>query len=126
MESDAQGSTNQHKYNIHDFRSLDFRAHARRGSVKLSWSFFFRGISRGVCVRHESPQQIYIGARSILAMIRRTGIVTFFWCRFAMPFGSKLRYEHARDAEAYDNPTQTAGAGGNSQVMSAADAIFHF
>jgi hypothetical protein len=38
----------------------------------------------------------------------------------------ELRYDRARDAEAYDNPTQTAGAGRNSQVIFAADAIFHF
>lgn len=40
--------------------------------------------------------------------------------------GSKLRYDHARDAEDYDNPTQTAGAGRHSPVMFAADALFIF
>jgi hypothetical protein len=30
------------------------------------------------------------------------------------------------NADANDNPTQTAGAGRNPQVMFAADAIFHF
>ena len=38
----------------------------------------------------------------------------------------EIRFEHARDAEAYDNPTDTANGGRHSQAMIAADAIFHF
>lgn len=38
----------------------------------------------------------------------------------------EIRFEHARDAEAYDNPTDTANGGRHSQAMIAVDAIFHF
>jgi hypothetical protein len=48
------------------------------------------------------------------------------WVGDVIELRPDLRYDHARDAEAYDNPTQAAGAGRNSQVMFAADAIFHF
>jgi hypothetical protein len=39
MDNDTQGSTNQHRYNIHDSRSLDSRAHARRSDIKVLWIF---------------------------------------------------------------------------------------
>jgi hypothetical protein len=38
----------------------------------------------------------------------------------------ELRYDHAPDAEAYDNPTQTARAGRDSQVMFCSGRDFPF
>jgi hypothetical protein len=48
------------------------------------------------------------------------------WVGDAIEIRPEIRYEHARDAEAYDNPTAAPGAGRNSQVMFAADLILHF
>jgi hypothetical protein len=48
------------------------------------------------------------------------------WMGDAIELRPELRFEHARDAEAYDNPTGLPGMGRNSQLMFAADAIFHF
>ena len=48
------------------------------------------------------------------------------WLGDAIELRPELRFEHARDADAYDNPTATLGMGRNSQFMFAADAIFHF
>ncbi|MDP9013659.1 MAG: porin [Pseudomonadota bacterium] len=48
------------------------------------------------------------------------------WVGDTIELRPELRYEHARDVDAYDNPTATRGAGKNSQTMIAADAIFHF
>jgi hypothetical protein len=38
----------------------------------------------------------------------------------------EIRFEHSRDADAYDNPAATPGGGKHSQTLIAADAIFHF
>ena len=38
----------------------------------------------------------------------------------------EIRFEHAREAEAYDNPTATSRGGKHSQATIAADAVFHF
>jgi hypothetical protein len=85
-----------------------------------------------------------IGPRDILvwrsdymndARGQRTGFKTRYyefdfsythWVGDTIELRPELRYEHARDAEAYDNPTATPGEGRNSQAMLAADAIFHF
>jgi hypothetical protein len=48
------------------------------------------------------------------------------WVGDVIEFRPELRFEHARDVDAYDNPTAVPGQGRNSQVMFAADAIFHF
>jgi len=48
------------------------------------------------------------------------------WVGDTIELRPELRFEHARDAEAYDNPTGLPGMGRNSQLMFAADAIFHF
>jgi Putative beta-barrel porin-2, OmpL-like. bbp2 len=48
------------------------------------------------------------------------------WWGDTIELRPELRFEHARDADAYDNPSATAGRGRNSQAMIAADAIFHF
>jgi Putative beta-barrel porin-2, OmpL-like. bbp2 len=48
------------------------------------------------------------------------------WFGDALELRPELRFEHARDADAYDNPTATLGAGRNSQFMIAMDAILHF
>jgi hypothetical protein len=48
------------------------------------------------------------------------------WLGDTIELRPELRFEHARDADAYDNPTATLGQGRNSQFMLAADAIFHF
>jgi hypothetical protein len=48
------------------------------------------------------------------------------WIGDTIELRPELRYEHARDVDAYDNPTATPGQGKNSQAMIAADAIFHF
>ena len=48
------------------------------------------------------------------------------WVGDALELRPELRYEHARDAEAYDNPSATPYGGRHSQAMIAADAILHF
>jgi hypothetical protein len=48
------------------------------------------------------------------------------WIGDVIELRPELRYEHARDADAYDNPSATLGMGRHSQLMLAADAIFHF
>ena len=48
------------------------------------------------------------------------------WVGDTIELRPEVRFEHAMDADAYDNPTATLGAGRNSQAMIAADAIFHF
>jgi len=48
------------------------------------------------------------------------------WVGDAIELRPEIRYEHARDAEAYDNPSAAPDGGRHSQAMIAADAIFHF
>jgi hypothetical protein len=48
------------------------------------------------------------------------------WVGDVIELRPEIRFEHAREADAYDNPTATPGAGKHSQAMIAADAIFHF
>jgi hypothetical protein len=48
------------------------------------------------------------------------------WVGDTIELRPELRFEHARDAQAYDNPTATPNGGRNSQAIIAADAIFHF
>jgi hypothetical protein len=48
------------------------------------------------------------------------------WMGDVVELRPELRFEHAMDAQAYDNPTALPGQGRNSQMMLAADAIFHF
>jgi hypothetical protein len=48
------------------------------------------------------------------------------WVGDAIELRPELRFDHALDAEAYDNPTETANGGKKNQLMLAADAIFHF
>jgi maltoporin len=69
------------------------------------------------------------------ARAQRTGFKTRYyeftlsythWMGDVIELRPEVRYEHAQDADAYDNPTDTLGAGRNSQVTIAADAILHF
>jgi hypothetical protein len=48
------------------------------------------------------------------------------WIGKAITLRPELRWEHARDIDAYDNPTATAGGGKRTQKMFAMDAIIHF
>jgi hypothetical protein len=48
------------------------------------------------------------------------------WVGDVIELRPELRFEHARDAAAYDNPQTSVGQGRHSQLMLAADAIFHF
>jgi len=48
------------------------------------------------------------------------------WVGDALELRPEIRYEHARDAQAYDNPSDTPYGGRHSQAMIAADAILHF
>jgi hypothetical protein len=66
---------------------------------------------------------------------QRTGFKTRY-CEFDLSFTHwagdvievrpEVRFEHAREAQAYDNPTDTPDGGRHSQAMFAMDAIFHF
>jgi hypothetical protein len=85
-----------------------------------------------------------IGPRDILtwrtdylndARGQRTGFKTRYyefdlgythWIGDAIELRPEIRFEHARDADAYDNPTAALGAGRHSQAMVAMDAVFHF
>ena len=69
------------------------------------------------------------------ARAQRTGFKTRYieldlgythWIGDTIELRPELRYEHSRDADAYDNPTAAVGGGRNTQVMIAADAVFHF
>jgi hypothetical protein len=48
------------------------------------------------------------------------------WLGDVIELRPEIRFEHARDAEAYDNPTDTPYGGRHSQTIIAADAILHF
>jgi Putative beta-barrel porin-2, OmpL-like. bbp2 len=48
------------------------------------------------------------------------------WIGDTIELRPELRYEHAFNQDAYNNPTATLGAGKKNQFMFAADAIFHF
>ena len=48
------------------------------------------------------------------------------WVGDVLELRPEIRFEHARDAAAYDNPSALPGAGRHSQAMIAADAILHF
>jgi Putative beta-barrel porin-2, OmpL-like. bbp2 len=48
------------------------------------------------------------------------------WVGDVIELRPELRFEHAREAPAYDNPAASLSAGRHSQVMLAADAVFHF
>ena len=48
------------------------------------------------------------------------------WWGDALELRPEVRFEHALDADAYDNPSATPGGGRQSQLMLAADAILHF
>jgi len=48
------------------------------------------------------------------------------WVGDVIELRPEIRFEHARDAEAYDNPSDTPNGGRHSQAMIAADVIFHF
>ena len=48
------------------------------------------------------------------------------WVGDIIEMRPELRFEHAYNAQAYDNPTATADGGRHSQVTLAADVIFHF
>jgi hypothetical protein len=85
-----------------------------------------------------------IGPRDILvfrtdymndARAQRTGFKTPYfeydlsythWVGDVIELRPEIRFEHANDAEAYDNPTDTPNGGRHSQAMIAADAIIHF
>lgn len=85
-----------------------------------------------------------VGPRDVLAFRsdylndargQRTGFKTRYyefdlsythWVSDVIELRPELRFEHARDADAYDNPTALPGGGRHSQLMLAADAIVHF
>lgn len=48
------------------------------------------------------------------------------WIGDALELRPEVRFDHAFNAGAYDNPTATPGGGKNSQLMLAADLILHF
>jgi hypothetical protein len=48
------------------------------------------------------------------------------WMGDVIELRPEIRFEHARDAEAYDNPSATPYGGKHSQTMLAMDAIIHF
>ena len=54
------------------------------------------------------------------------GLSFTHWLGDAVEIRPELRFEHARDAEAYDNPTLEPGMGKHSQATAAVDAILHF
>ncbi len=85
-----------------------------------------------------------IGARDVLswrsdyfndARGQRTGFKSRYlefdlsythWVGDVIELRPEIRFEHARDARAYDNPGALPGAGRSTQLMLAADAIWHF
>ncbi len=66
---------------------------------------------------------------------QRTGFKTRFyefdlsythWVGDSIELRPELRFEHAADVDAYDNPSAIPGQGKHSQLMFAADAVLHF
>jgi len=69
------------------------------------------------------------------ARAQRTGYKTRYyefdlsythWMGDVIELRPEIRFEHSRDAEAYDNPGATTYGGKHSQAMFAMDAIIHF
>lgn len=69
------------------------------------------------------------------ATAQRTGYKTRYyefdlsythWMGDVIELRPEIRFEHSRDAEAYDNPSATPYGGRHSQAMFAMDAIIHF
>lgn len=69
------------------------------------------------------------------ATAQRTGFKTRYieldfsythWVGDVLELRPEVRWEHSIEADAYDNPTATPGAGRHSQAMIAADAVMHF
>ncbi len=54
------------------------------------------------------------------------GLSYTHWLGDAVEVRPELRFEHARDAAAYDNPTLEPGMGKHTQAIAAVDAILHF
>ena len=48
------------------------------------------------------------------------------WIGDTVELRPEIRYEHAFNQDAYNNPTAVLGAGKKDQLMLAADMIFHF
>lgn len=48
------------------------------------------------------------------------------WMGDVIELRPEIRFEHAQEAQAYDNPTASPDGGRHSQAMIAADAILHF
>ncbi len=48
------------------------------------------------------------------------------WMGDVVELRPEIRWEHAREAQAYDNPSATPNGGKHSQAMIAADAVIHF
>ncbi len=48
------------------------------------------------------------------------------WIGDTIELRPELRFEHSFNTDAYDNPTATPGGGRHSQLMLAADLVFHF
>jgi hypothetical protein len=90
------------------------------------------------CINYQfGPRDIVVWRGDYLndATGQRTGFKTRYmefdlsythWVGDSIELRPELRFDHARNAEAYDNPSAMPGAGRHSQAMIAADAIFHF
>ena len=84
-----------------------------------------------------TPHDIFVFRSDFLndARGQRTGFRTRYaeftlaythWVGDVIEIRPELRYDHAFNVDAYDNPAATRGMGKQSQLMLAADLIFHF
>jgi len=84
-----------------------------------------------------SPRDIAVWRTDFLddARGQRTGFKTRYyefslsythWLGDAVELRPELRFDHSRDADAYDNPSLEPGMGRHSQAVIAVDAILHF
>ena len=84
-----------------------------------------------------TPRDIFTWRSDFLddAKGQRTGFKTRYaeftlgythWVGDAFEMRPELRFEHAFNVDAYDNPTATPGQGKHSQLTLAADMIFHY
>jgi len=84
-----------------------------------------------------TPHDIFVWRSDFFddAKGQRTGFKTRYaelalgythWIGDALELRPEVRFDHAFDTGAYDNPSATPGGGKNSQLMLAADLILHF
>jgi hypothetical protein len=77
-------------------------------------------------VADKFPERCESPAHGIQVALCGISLGYTHWVGAALELRPELRFDHALDAEAYDNPTATQNGGKKNQIMLAADMISHF